>query len=93
MSNLKTGLHLTTADDINNAILVKKTNNNHQRAVDSLRNFVKTINNKDPKHIADLLAARCLNIERNISLYMELNEEDLFETTIEEIDLILTLIE
>lgn len=93
MTNLKTELCLTTADEVNNSISVKKTSINHQRAVDSLRNFVKTINNKDPKHIADLLTARCLNIERNVSLYMELNEEDLFETTIEEIDLILTLIE
>jgi len=90
MENSKKVIDLSSLDSVMETISVKKRDIKNPEVIDSLHYLCKHINPKNysKSMLKAIIASRILMLEDQCTIYIEEEQDDLFNLSIEEIDLL-----
>lgn len=94
MENQKVTIDLTSLDSVMSTIAVKKKDIKNPEVIEGLQFMCKHINPKNytKQTMQELLAHRLALLEGICEVYIEQDQEDLFEVSVQEIDIIKELL-
>jgi hypothetical protein len=95
MENSKKVIDLSSLDSVMETISVKKKTIKHPEVIETLQFLCKHINpaNYNKNMLRAIIANRILMLEDQCTIYIEENQDNLFDLSVEEIDLLKELLD